>query len=150
MIHEGDCGVIGEANDDWQGKPKYSEKTCPSATLFHYKSHMIRSGFEPRTTVMGSQRLTAWAMARPQIWVTGQHHASIALSSKTKFLNFHKSNPGPAARSHHSSQFVLHVGLLYLDVFLKIKCPCPTNEYPPKSLLKYEPSKSEHTQSCLT
>jgi hypothetical protein len=20
-------------NEDWQGKPKYSEKTCPSATL---------------------------------------------------------------------------------------------------------------------
>jgi hypothetical protein len=23
----------GEWNEDWQGKPKYSEKTCPSATL---------------------------------------------------------------------------------------------------------------------
>jgi hypothetical protein len=25
--------VIGGANDDWQGKPKYSEETCPGATL---------------------------------------------------------------------------------------------------------------------
>jgi hypothetical protein len=44
MIDEGDCGAIGEMkigrgnrstrrNEDWQGKPKYSEKTCPSATL---------------------------------------------------------------------------------------------------------------------
>jgi hypothetical protein len=30
----GDC-EDGEIwwNEDWQGKPKYSEKTCPSATL---------------------------------------------------------------------------------------------------------------------
>jgi hypothetical protein len=34
-------------SEDWQGKPKYSEKTCPSATLSHHKSHMPRSGFEP-------------------------------------------------------------------------------------------------------
>jgi hypothetical protein len=27
-------------NEDWQGKPKYSEKTCPSATLSTTKSHM--------------------------------------------------------------------------------------------------------------
>jgi hypothetical protein len=32
MIGEGDCGEIWW-NEDWQGKPKYSEKTCPSATL---------------------------------------------------------------------------------------------------------------------
>jgi hypothetical protein len=29
-------------NDDWQGKPKYSEKTCPSATFSTTKSHMTR------------------------------------------------------------------------------------------------------------
>jgi hypothetical protein len=33
-------------NEDWQGKPKYSEKTCPSATV-HHKSHMAKSGIEP-------------------------------------------------------------------------------------------------------
>jgi hypothetical protein len=48
-----------------QEKPKYSEKTCPSATLPHHKSHMPRSCFEPRIAAVGSQRLTAWAMARP-------------------------------------------------------------------------------------
>jgi hypothetical protein len=42
-----------------QGKPKNSEKPCPSATLSHHKSHMPRSGFEPRTAALGSQRLTA-------------------------------------------------------------------------------------------
>jgi hypothetical protein len=29
------------------GKPKYSEKTCPSATFVYKKSHMTRPGFEP-------------------------------------------------------------------------------------------------------
>jgi hypothetical protein len=28
-------------NDDWQGKPKYLEKTCPSAALSHHKPHML-------------------------------------------------------------------------------------------------------------
>jgi hypothetical protein len=31
MISDGDCGEIGGIKI-WQGKPKYSEKTCPSAT----------------------------------------------------------------------------------------------------------------------
>jgi hypothetical protein len=52
-------------NVDWQEKPKFSEKTCPSATFVHHKPHMPRSGFEPRTATVGSRRLTAWAMARP-------------------------------------------------------------------------------------
>jgi hypothetical protein len=40
----------------WQGKPKYSEKTCPGATLSTTKSHMTtpsrtpdRSGGKPAT-----------------------------------------------------------------------------------------------------
>jgi hypothetical protein len=57
-------------NEDWQGKPKYSEKTCPSATLSTTKSHMTRPGLEPRTAAVGSQRLTAWAMARAFYSVT--------------------------------------------------------------------------------
>jgi hypothetical protein len=52
-------------NENWQGKPKYSEKICPSATLYTTKSHMTRPGLEPRTAAVGSQRLTAWTMARP-------------------------------------------------------------------------------------
>jgi hypothetical protein len=52
-------------NEDWQGKPKYSEKTCPSATLSTTKSHMTRPGLELRTAAVGSQRLTAWVMGWP-------------------------------------------------------------------------------------
>jgi hypothetical protein len=33
MIDDDDCGAIGEMND-WQRKPKYSEKTRPNADLF--------------------------------------------------------------------------------------------------------------------
>jgi hypothetical protein len=32
MIYVDDCGAIG-GMDDWQGKPKYSVKTCHNATL---------------------------------------------------------------------------------------------------------------------
>jgi hypothetical protein len=32
MVHGDDCGAVGGMNG-WKGKPKYSEKTCPSATL---------------------------------------------------------------------------------------------------------------------
>jgi hypothetical protein len=46
-------------NENWQGKPKYSENTCPSATL---------STTNPTWPDLGSnQRLIAWAMAQPQV-----------------------------------------------------------------------------------
>jgi hypothetical protein len=32
MIDGDDCGAISGMNE-WQGKPKYSEETCPSAAL---------------------------------------------------------------------------------------------------------------------
>jgi hypothetical protein len=51
-------------NEIWQGKPKYSDKTYPSATLSTTKSHE-RPGLEPRAVVVGSQGLTAGAMAQP-------------------------------------------------------------------------------------
>jgi hypothetical protein len=34
MIGDDDCGEIGGMKiKNWQGKPKYSDKTCPSAIL---------------------------------------------------------------------------------------------------------------------
>jgi hypothetical protein len=32
MIDDDDCGAVGGMNE-WQGKLKYSEKTCPSAAV---------------------------------------------------------------------------------------------------------------------
>jgi hypothetical protein len=39
-------GAIG-GKKKWQGKPKYSEKTCPSATLSPTKSHMTDQVSKP-------------------------------------------------------------------------------------------------------
>jgi hypothetical protein len=54
-------------NEDWQGKPKFSEKTCPSVTFVHHKIPHDQTRVWTRVAAVGSQRLTAWAMARP--WV---------------------------------------------------------------------------------
>jgi hypothetical protein len=55
----------GDYDDgDWQGKPKYSEKTRPSATLSTTNTTSPDPGSNPGPAV-GSQRLTASAMARP-------------------------------------------------------------------------------------
>jgi hypothetical protein len=52
-------------NENWQGKPKYSKKTCPSATLSITNPTWPDPGSNP-----GRRRLTAWAMARPHCTVT--------------------------------------------------------------------------------
>jgi hypothetical protein len=51
-------------NEDWQRKPKYSEKTCPSALCPPQIPHDL-TWDRTRAAAVGSQRLTAWAMARP-------------------------------------------------------------------------------------
>jgi hypothetical protein len=51
-------------NDDWQGKPKYSEKTCPSATS-SITNPTCSAQTRTRAAAVGSQLLTAWATARP-------------------------------------------------------------------------------------
>jgi hypothetical protein len=47
-------------NDDWQGKPKYSEKTYPSVT-FSTTNPTWSDRARTRAASVGSQRLTAWA-----------------------------------------------------------------------------------------
>jgi hypothetical protein len=54
-------------NENWQGKLKYSEETCPSATLFTTNPTWPDLGSN-RASAVGSLRLTAWAMARPRKW----------------------------------------------------------------------------------
>jgi hypothetical protein len=55
---ENDCGEA-----DWQGKPKFSEKTCPSATFVHHTIPHDQTRVWTRAAAVGSRRLTAWAMA---------------------------------------------------------------------------------------
>jgi hypothetical protein len=51
-------------NKNWHEQPKYSEKTCPSDTLSTTNPTWPDSVSNPAAAV-GSQRLTASAMARP-------------------------------------------------------------------------------------
>jgi hypothetical protein len=50
-------------NENGQGKLKYLEKTCPSATLSTTNPHDLTQA-RTRAAVVGRQRLTAWSMAR--------------------------------------------------------------------------------------
>jgi hypothetical protein len=62
----GDCEdrEIGGMKCGWQGKPKYSEKTCPNAIL-STTNPTFQTLARSRAAAVGSQRLTASAMARP-------------------------------------------------------------------------------------
>jgi hypothetical protein len=61
-----DISAISGMNE-WQRKPKYSEKTCPVPLCplqIPYNSTRARN----RTANGGSQRLTIWATAQPRNW----------------------------------------------------------------------------------
>jgi hypothetical protein len=47
MIGDGDCGEIGGMKIGRGGKPKYTEKTCPSATLSTTNPTWLDPGFKP-------------------------------------------------------------------------------------------------------
>jgi hypothetical protein len=89
-------------NDDWQRKPKYSEKTCPSATSSS-TNPTCSARTRTRTAAVGSQRLTAWAMARPVLnsyyykrlnfWVESRWNIS-AINSTFFFVLEPDSNRG--------------------------------------------------------
>jgi hypothetical protein len=51
-------------NENWQGKPKYSEKTCPIATLSTTNPAWPDRGLNPGRRG-GKPATNAWAMARP-------------------------------------------------------------------------------------
>jgi hypothetical protein len=78
-------------NEDWQRKSKYTENTCPSATLSTTNlTYQIRA--RTRAAAVGSQRLTAWAMARPQVAALRRDDhpfkESCLLSVRFKFQNY--------------------------------------------------------------
>jgi hypothetical protein len=63
-----DDGQVGGMNGFCQRKPKYSEKTCPGATLSTTNpTYLTRA--RTRAAAVGSQGLTASAIARPKILV---------------------------------------------------------------------------------
>jgi hypothetical protein len=72
-------------NEDWQGKPKYSEETCSSATL-STTNQTWGTRVRTRAAAVGSHQLTAWAMARPTyILVRTNFYEMFWLHCKTVF-----------------------------------------------------------------
>jgi hypothetical protein len=59
--------VIVEQLVEWRlaGETEVLGENLPQRHFVHHKSHITRPGLEPRAAAVGSQRLTAWAMARP-------------------------------------------------------------------------------------
>jgi hypothetical protein len=69
-------------NEDWQGKPKYLDKTCPSATL-STTNPTCQTRARTRAAAVGSQRLTAYKT------VSFHHHGySCTFSSSYLILYF--------------------------------------------------------------
>jgi hypothetical protein len=65
----GDCedGEGGGMKCGWQGKPKYSGKTCPGA-IWSTTNPTCQTRARTRAAAVGSHRLTASAMPRPRSW----------------------------------------------------------------------------------
>jgi hypothetical protein len=59
-------------NEDWQGN-RSTRRNLPQRHFVHHKSHMTRPGSKPGPPRVGSQRLTAWAMARPSDGLRGDN-----------------------------------------------------------------------------
>jgi hypothetical protein len=59
--------MIVEQLMEWKlaGETEVPGENLPRRHFVHHKSHMTRPGLEPRALAVGSQRLTALAMARP-------------------------------------------------------------------------------------
>jgi hypothetical protein len=45
-VIDDDCGAVGRINE-WQGKPKYSEKTCQTAALSTTDPTLLHAGSNP-------------------------------------------------------------------------------------------------------
>jgi hypothetical protein len=64
--------VIVEQLVEWRlaGETEVLGENLPQRHFIHHKSHMTWPVLEPRAAAVGSQRLTAWAMARNQNYLS--------------------------------------------------------------------------------
>jgi hypothetical protein len=62
-LGDGWCWVWSSRWNDWQGTPKYPQKTCPNANLSTTNPTCLTRA-RTRAAAVGSQRLTAWIMVR--------------------------------------------------------------------------------------
>jgi hypothetical protein len=73
-------------NENWQRKPKYSEKTCPVPICSPQIPHGL-TWARTRAAAVGNRRLTAWAMAqlrRFTNWVIPARKISVKYNIRTK------------------------------------------------------------------
>jgi hypothetical protein len=83
-------------NDDWRGKPKYSEKSCPSAALSTTNPTWPDRAWTQAATVRG-QRLTAWAMAQLHIVCSAEQLGTARSISECQLQGRHVETVWPAA-----------------------------------------------------
>jgi hypothetical protein len=74
-------------NEDWQGKSEVFGENLPQRHFVYHKFHMTRPEFETGAAAVGSQRLTAWAMARPFRNYTQLCNAYVEREHKKKNLS---------------------------------------------------------------
>jgi hypothetical protein len=123
-------------NVDWQGKPKFSEKTCPSATFVHHKIPHDQTRVLTRAAAVGSRRLTAWAMARPGAAITfyllhGVMSRKIELfvtsAMRTSIIIYYKAAQNLTILCHEfTSTFI---GINYFVAFIAWLLFCYQNQY---------------------
>jgi hypothetical protein len=83
-------------NEDWQGKPKYSKKTCPSAilstakpTLLHPGLNPSRRGAKPATSRLSyGAAFTMMLLQSSDIFATFITHGSLFLDKQIFKKNF--------------------------------------------------------------
>jgi hypothetical protein len=85
--------MIVEQLVEWRlaGETEVLGEILPQRHFVHHKSHMTRPGLEPRAAVVGSQRLTAWAMTRPY---TPRIESADLYQKEAKFFNHSKMDSG--------------------------------------------------------
>jgi hypothetical protein len=119
---EGETEVLGENlthREDWQGKPKYSEKTCPSATLSTTNPTRLdpglnpgRRGGKPATNRLSYGVALSVAVLRPHIFLTALLLNSLDVRSSARNRLNHCSVEGLHSGNFHD----LHSGgVLNLD-----------------------------------
>jgi hypothetical protein len=94
-------------NENWQGKPKYSEKTCHTATFLPWISHDM-TWDRTRADTMGSWQLTAWAMERPFILLMLKTLAAVCPSVHNSASIFMSSIPKMSCKHGNDSGFFGH------------------------------------------
>jgi hypothetical protein len=63
MVDDHECGAVGGMRIGRRNR--MLRENLPQCHFVNHTSHMTLSGIKPRAAVVGSRRLTAWAMTRP-------------------------------------------------------------------------------------